>query len=141
MCKTEGRSVVKFIPRVSFMWPIDGCLNQKSFCFYAEMWALDSTQLLSIAFVLVPTSPLSPFFALFLLQPHWSLFQSCLLLPPSPSSPLLSPHAVPLYPTFLFFPLYFLVCPCYPASCVVFVSHPSFNLTSPAPFFFFLPTS
>lgn len=34
-----------------------------------------------------------------------------------------------------FFPLYFLVCTCYPDSCVVFVSHPSFNLTSPCPLF------
>lgn len=45
------------------MWPRDGCLNQRSFCFYAEMWALGSAQLCSTAFVSLPTSP-SPFFFL-----------------------------------------------------------------------------
>lgn len=91
MCEIEGHSVSKFIPPVSLMWPRDACLNQRSFCFYAEMWALDSAQLFSIAFVLVPTSLLLLFFfafkknlyPLFLLLPHSSLFQySVCLYPP-----------------------------------------------------------
>lgn len=122
------------------MWPIDGCLNQKSFCFYAEMWALDSTQLLSIAFVLDPTSPLSPFFfALF--RPSASLVSLSILfaftpIPLVPLCFLLMLFRFTLLSSFPpFSPLYFLVCTCYPDSCVVFVSHPSFNLTSPRPLF------
>lgn len=46
LCRTELLCLIKLIPPVSLMWSRDWCLNQRSFCFYAEMWALGSAALL-----------------------------------------------------------------------------------------------
>lgn len=40
----------KSVLPVSLIWQRDGCLNQRSFCFYVEMWALTSTRLCCLCF-------------------------------------------------------------------------------------------
>lgn len=96
----------KFIPPVSLMRPRDGCLNQRTFCFYAEMWALGCSQLCSAAFVSVPTS---------LPLPYFGIFSTCLSFFPSSASFLSSSipppchfilHAVLLTSSPLVFPFF-----------------------------------
>lgn len=40
----------KSVLPVSFIWQRDGCLNQRSFCLYVEMWALTSARLGCLCF-------------------------------------------------------------------------------------------
>lgn len=84
MCETEGRFHWEFDSSTSFFFSKKygaqkEALVKRAFVFMQKR-GLPAPQLLSGAFVLVPTSPLFPFFfALFLLQPHSSLFHLCLL--------------------------------------------------------------
>lgn len=77
MCETELRLSNSILP-ASLMWPRDGCLNQRSFCFYAEMWALSSAGLCCLCF----DPPLSFLDFLSISVPLASL-SLCLIPPPS----------------------------------------------------------
>lgn len=106
------------------MWLRDGCLNQRSFCVYAEMWELDSAQFLSLAFVSVPTSLLL-FFSESIpsFPPFASLisFQYTLFVYNPPSLPFLPTlFLLPLLPSF--FPPHFLMSIYYGNSCIFFLT-------------------
>lgn len=119
------------------MWPRDGCLNQRSFCFYAEMWALGSARLCSTAFVSVPTSLPLPFLFFFGISIFFFSF-SCLTLLSFNTLSLLNffPLLLPLpccsaYWLISTFP-FFLSLPVILIHAFLF-SHTSLNLTSSPP--------
>lgn len=85
LCRTELLCLIKLIPPVSLMWSRDWCLNQRSFCFYAEMWALGSAALLCCLCFCPNLSPsfFLPFLSIYLWIHFPFLIGSllCLLLP------------------------------------------------------------
>lgn len=107
MCETELRLSSSILP-ASLMWPRDGCLNQRSFCFYAEMWALSSAGLCCLCF----DPPLSLFWIFSASLSLLLHLEHAFFLPNS------SPVAALLIPTFLFC---FLLSACYLDSCIFYL--------------------
>lgn len=128
----------KFIPPVPFLWLRDGCLNQKSFCFYAKN--VGTGQCSALLYSHCFSSHLSLFFGIYTLFSSYCLtrlsFRTlCLLLTPTLCFlPML--FCLPLIFLFLFFSL-FLVSALYLDSCIFL--HTSLDVTPFPPLCPFVP--